>query len=319
MGKSQPMDKHSTGSMHRRALLPLMLGAALALSGCIADPQPVPTDGGTAPQSTTPAATGDVPTTTAPLETAQASNKAPVYWVGRSNDDFFLYREFRDVPAQENPVTSALRAMMSEEPLDPDFFTPWQNPKKLATSISGKNVITVDVSADAFNSNLDAETADRAVQQLVYTATAAGASAGLIDTGQQLQVVVLVDGHTGYLGFGHVRLGTPISRSTGMVAPVWIIDPQEGTEFPDGVVKINGRSTSPGSKLRWRLLRVEGNSDKTSYLSGEVTASADPSQSGVFALTVNLGPGKYELRVYRSLSAQGDAEVNVDSRGFVVR
>jgi hypothetical protein len=69
----------------------------------------------------------------------------------------FLYREFRDVSSDGKPViTRALRVMMSEKPLDPDFFTPWQNPKKLATSISGKNVITVDISADAFNSNLDA-------------------------------------------------------------------------------------------------------------------------------------------------------------------
>ena len=140
----------------------------------------------------------------------------------------FLYREFRDVPEQDNPVTRALRVMMSQKPLDPDFFTPWQNPKKLATSISGKNVITVDVSADAFNSNVDAAMAERAIQQLVYTATAAGASAGLIDSGQQIQVVVLVDGHTDYVAFNHVRLGAPTSRSAGMVAPVWIIDPQEG-------------------------------------------------------------------------------------------
>ena len=85
------------------------------------------------------------------------------------------------------------------------------------------------MSADAFNSNVDAAMAERAVQQLVYTATAAAASAGLIDTGQQIQVVVLVDGHTDYVAFGHVRLGAPTSRSAGMVAPVWIIDPQEGT------------------------------------------------------------------------------------------
>ncbi|MGX9900806.1 hypothetical protein ACW0JT_14740 [Arthrobacter sp. SA17] len=116
------MEKHPTGKGHvRAALLPLVLGAALALSGCIADPQPGPTDGGNAAVSTSSPATGELPTTSAPLETTNASNKAPVYWVGRSNDDFFLYREFRDVPSQENPVTSALRAMMSEEPLDPDF------------------------------------------------------------------------------------------------------------------------------------------------------------------------------------------------------
>jgi spore germination protein GerM len=204
---------------------------ALLLSGCIADPDPAVTSANSPTSSSRRAAgTDGVPTTSAPLETTQSSNKAPVYWIGRSNSNVFLYREFRDVPDDENPITRALRAMMSETPLDPDFFTPWQNPKNLATSISGTNVITVDVSADAFNSNLDADMAQRAIQQLVYTATAAGASSGLIDSGQQIEVVILVDGHTDYLAFKHVKLGAPTSRSAGMVAPVWIIDPQQGTE-----------------------------------------------------------------------------------------
>ena len=219
----------------------------------------------------------------------QSSNKAPVYWIGRSNSNVFLYREFRDVPDDENPITRALRAMMSETPLDPDFFTPWQNPKNLATSISGTNVITVDVSADAFNSNLDADMAQRAIQQLVYTATAAGASSGLIDAGQQIEVVILVDGHTDYLAFKHVKLGAPTSRSAGMVAPVWIIDPQQGTEVGDGRVKITGRSTVPSGKLHWRILKVQDNGDKESYLTGEATAAAEPAASGVFGIAVNLG------------------------------
>ncbi|BAS12133.1 hypothetical protein AHiyo8_04360 [Arthrobacter sp. Hiyo8] len=143
----------------------------------------------------------DGPDSNAPLETTQASNKIPVYWIGRSDTDTFLYREFRDNPGNENPITTALRIMMSQKPLDHDFFTPWQNPGSLATSISGKNVVTVDVSRDAFNSNLDAGMAQRAVQELVYTATAAAASSGLIDSGQQIKVTILVDGHTDYMAF----------------------------------------------------------------------------------------------------------------------
>ena len=208
--------------------------------------------------------------------------------------------------------------MMSQKPLDPDFFTPWQNPKKLATSISGKNVITVDMSADAFNSNVDPAMAERAVQQLVYTATAAAASAGLIDTGQQIQVVVLVDGHTDYVAFNHVRLGSPTSRSVGMVAPVWIIDPQEGTSVEDGAVKVSGRSTAPGGELRWEILRIDG-SVKTSYLNGTVTASAEAGQSGAFSLSVNLGPGNYEVRVSQLEEGNPAEDLNVDTRGFTVK
>jgi hypothetical protein len=208
--------------------------------------------------------------------------------------------------------------MMSQKPLDPDFFTPWQNPKKLATSISGKNVITVDVSNDAFNSNLDAAMAERAIQQLVYTATAAAASTGLIDSGQQVQVVVLVDGHTDYVAFDHVRLGAPTSRSAGMVAPVWIIDPQEGTSVADGSVKISGRSTVPGAKLRWEVLKVDADDAKTAYLTGSATASADAAKYGLFALSVNLGPGRYEVRVSQVDQADSNKELYVDTRGFTV-
>jgi spore germination protein GerM len=302
----------------RHGALLLMLPAALVLSGCVAGPQPGITGSNTASQLQAGTASPGAPTTSAPLETTQASNKAPVYWIGRSNENMFLYREFRDVPEQDNPVTRALHVMMSEKPLDPDFFTPWQNPKKLATSISGKNVITVDLSDDAFNSNVDAAMAERAIQQLVYTATAAGASAGLIDAGQQVQVVVLVDGHTDYVAFNHVRLGAPTSRSSGMVAPVWIVDPQEAASLDDGAVKISGRSTVPGGKLRWEILRIDG-TVKTSYQNGAATASADAPQSGFFSLQVNLGPGNYEVRVSQVKDDDPSEELNVDTRGFTVK
>ncbi|MET4591384.1 hypothetical protein ABIA70_003008 [Arthrobacter sp. 754] len=302
----------------RRFRLRVILGlfpALLLLSGCIAEPGPE----ATLPGNSTAAASGSpgAPSTSAPLETTQSSNKAPVYWIGRSNGNVFLYREFRDVPEQDNPVTRALRAMMSEKPLDPDFFTPWQNPEKLASSISGKNVITVDLSEDAFNSNLDADMAVRAIQQLVYTATAAAASSGLIDSGQQIQVRVLVDGHTDYVAFDHVQLGDPMSRVAGLVAPVWIIDPQEGTEIAGGSVKITGRSTLAGGKLAWQILRVEGNGDKTPYLTGETTAGTEAAHSGLFTLALSLSAGKYELRVAQVDAGNGQ-ELNVDTRNFRV-
>jgi len=296
----------------------LLVPVALVLSGCVAAPQPGITSSDTASQLEAGTASPGAPTTSAPLETTQTSNKAPVYWIGRSGENMYLYREFRDVPDQDNPITRALRVMMSEKPLDPDFFTPWQNPKKLATSVSGKNVITVDLSEDAFNSNVDAAMADRAIQQLVYTATAAGASAGLIDAAQQVQVVVLVDGHTGYVAFNHVRLGAPTSRSSGMVAPVWIVDPQESATLDDGAVKISGRSTAPGGRLRWEILRVDG-TVKTSYLNGITTASADASQPGLFSVPVTLGPGNYEVRVSQLQDGDPSTDLNVDTRGFTVK
>lgn len=300
----------------RAFVLAGVLTAVPILAGCVAEPGPSPT--GTL--MTGPATTGSLepPSTSAPLETTQSSNKAPVYWIGRSSSNVFLYREFRDVPEQENPVTRALRAMMSDKPLDPDFFTPWQNPGKLATSISGKDVITVDVSEDAFNSNLDADMAARAVQQLVYTATAAAASSGLIDSGQQIRVRILVDGHTDYMAFGQVQLGALMTRTAGLVAPVWIIDPQESSEVADGSVKITGRSTSAGGKLRWQILRTGDNGAKAPFLTGETTASSEQGQAGVFTLALTLPAGDYELRVAQAGSDGGPDQFE-DNRSFKVR
>ncbi|HKU31495.1 MAG TPA: GerMN domain-containing protein [Arthrobacter sp.] len=257
------------------------------------------------------------PASNAPLETTQASNKVPVYWIGKSDNDTYLYREFRDNPGNENPITTALRIMMSQKPLDHDFFTPWQNPSDLATSISGKNVVTVDVSRDAFNSNLDADAAQKAVQQLVYTATAAAASAGLIDTSQQIQVTILVDGHTNYMAFGQVKLGDPMVRDASVVAPVWIIDPQEDITLASGPVKFNGRSTDPSKKLHWQILKENSNGDKSSYLAGQTSASNAPDQGGTFSFTVGLGTGRYELRV--SMVGANNSDVGTDTRSFNVR
>ncbi|WP_442853107.1 GerMN domain-containing protein [Arthrobacter sp. MA-N2] len=295
-------------------MLVASLTAALSLSACVADRTE---QGSTTTLPSPPASLQAAPDNNAPLETTQASNKIPVYWIGRSDQDTFLYREFRDNPGNENPITTALRIMMSQKPLDHDFFTPWQNPSSLATSISGKNVVTVDVSRDAFNSNLDPGMAQRAVQQLVYTATAAAASSGLIDSGQQIKVAILVDGHTDYMAFGQVKLGDAMVRDAAMVAPVWIIDPQEDLTLPAGPVKFNGRSTDPSKKLHWQIFRENSNGEKTSYLAGQTTASTVAGQGGVFTLTVGLGTGRYELRV--SLVGPNDADIATDTRSFNVR
>ncbi|MEV7604410.1 GerMN domain-containing protein [Paenarthrobacter sp. NPDC089322] len=287
--------------------------AVLLLTGCIAN--------GGAPSATTAPPQVNVqeaPASNAPLETTQASTKIPVYWIGRSEDEVYLYREFRDISGDGNPVTTALRIMMAEKPLDRDFFTPWQEPGNLATSISGKNVITVDISRDAFNSNLDAGMAQRAVQQLVYTATAAASSSGLINSGQQIQVVILVDGHTDFMAFGQVRLGQPMSRDASLVAPLWIIDPQEDTSLPAGTVKFNGRSTDSSKPVSWRILQENGSGEKTAVLTGQAKATGDTGQLGVFTFSATLKPGKYELRVSQVDASGQTDESSTDTRLFSV-
>jgi hypothetical protein len=102
------------------------------------------------------------------------------------------------------------------------------------------------------------------------------------------------------------------------VAPVWIIDPQEGVEVPGGSVKITGRSTSPGAKIRWQILQAPDNGSKAPFLTGETTAAAEQAQAGVFTLALNLPPGDYVLRVAQAGSG-GEPDRNEDTRSFKVR
>ncbi len=292
--------------------VPAML-AALLLTGCIANGESTQ-----ATSSPPPLTIQDAPASNAPLETTQASTKIPVYWIGRSKEEVYLYREFRDISGDGNPVTTALRIMMAEKPLDHDFFTPWQEPASLATSISGKNVITVDISRDAFNSNLDAGMAQRAIQQLVYTATAAASSSGLINSGQQIQVVILVDGHKDYMAFGQIQLGQPMARDASLVAPLWIIDPQEDTSMPTGLVKFNGRSTDSSKPIAWQVLQDNGKGEKTSLLTGQTKATGEPGQYGLFTFGATLKAGQYEVRVSQVDDAGNTIATSTDTRLFRV-
>ena len=104
-----------------------------------------------------------------------------------------------------------------------------------------------------------------------------------------------------------------------MVAPVWIIDPQDGTSVAGGSVKISGRSIVQGGRLRWAILKVDGDNAKTAYLNGNAKASADSAQSGLFTLSVNLGPGTYEVRVSQVDASDSAKEVFQDTRGFTVK
>lgn len=290
--------------------------AALFLAGC---------SGGTgAPSSfdsTMPPAGGPAPTSTvtsAPLETAQSASKVPVYWLGHSNNDVFLYREFLPVSGTGDPIQAALQAMTSQKPLDGDYFTPWKPASKVGASISAKNVITVDISSDAFSTGVDDGIAHRAIQQLVYTATAAAANAGLIQANQSVQVDILVDGHTDYLAFGRIKLDKPRSREGAYLAPVWVTDPPDTASQSDPV-KVSGRGISADGKLNWQLLKADNSGTKSVYLSGSTALSSGPSQLGDFGFTVAPPAGNYELRVFVRDPADPSAQPGVDSKSLVVR
>src|SRR5665647_1573050 len=128
-----------------RALVigPVSVALAVALSACGSTTAP-----GSAGQSTSSAttSTSPTPTTTAATSSSKTRTGIPIYWIAESRRSFALYREFREVPDTGGPVSSAVSAMMSLKPLDPDYMTPWRPASRVTVSQKG-DAITVDGAA----------------------------------------------------------------------------------------------------------------------------------------------------------------------------
>ena len=295
----------------RTRLLTAAAAAGLLLSSCgvVAE---LPT---TSMPSSFSAATspGSLPmAVSAPAEATASKVVMPVYWLGLNGSDVQLYREFLPSKNTGDPIGEAVMAMTADAPRDDDYFTPWAPASKVTASISSKNIITVDITADAFKPSLDAGMAHRAVQQLVYTATAAAANAGLTTAGYNTSVVVLVDGKAGYKAFGHKDLEPALERDKTLPAPIWIIGPQEqdGTETS---FTLMGTAVVLEDELAWSVEPiVNGRPETTPVKTGEIQLDAKAGETAMFEVPIDLEPGEYNLRVFH-----GDG-ANQDSKRFTV-
>ncbi|NJC22416.1 hypothetical protein BJ994_001492 [Arthrobacter pigmenti] len=296
------------------------LAVLVSLQACTADEEPA-----SAPQAASEAdlllesATSRLPDvelpSTAPAESAPL---VPVYWLGEQ--DQLLYREFLPGESTGDPIAAAIWAMTSTEPLDDDYYSPWQTATAVNTSISPDNVITVDMTSDAFGSDLEPEVASNAIQQLVYTATAAAANAGLIASGSPSSVRLLVDGKAGYEAFGEIELGTELRRNVEAMAPVWIINPQDSSIRNDPTIIVQGSTTQTGSELGWRIRRVDGGgSPAEEVLSGTVAVDAGAGSTGQYEFSASLDPGTYLVEVYVPSEGEPTESGSADNKLFSIR
>ena len=244
----------------------------------------------------------------APAEETASKVVMPVYWLGLNGSDVQLYREFLPSQNTGDPIGEAVHAMTAAIPRDDDYFTPWAAASKVTASISSKNVITVDITSDAFKPSLDAGMAHRAVQQLVYTATAAAANAGLTAAGYNTSVVVLVDGKAGYQAFGHEDLEPALERDKTLPAPIWIISPQED-DGAEASVTVSGSAVARDEQLSWSVDRVlNGRPESRPLKSGDIRLDAKAGETAMFEVVVELEPGEYNLRVFHGEGSNEDSK-----------
>ncbi len=219
---------------------------------------------------------------------------------GQPVDRIRLYREFHQVPAGDGSprakTAAAITAMLADgNAFDPDYSSGWPAAASLRdVSIDG-DTVTVDISGAAANS-VGAETAEQAVQQLIWTATAASDKPG---------VRLLLDGEPATELWGHVTVGGVLKRAAalGTIAQLWLIDPQhDSTVAPTFTVHVSGSVFESTVQLRVRQ------GDQTVSEKFVTLAGGSEDRFGEAKTTMTLSPGSYVVEAY--------AESAVDGRVF---
>lgn len=184
----------------------------------------------------------------------------PVYVTGRQNKRLVLFREFHRTTVQgvEAKVEEAVRIALTRPPLGPDYtdlFAP--DPSMAVRAQVTDSSIALDLSRapQPAGSPTPAD-AEAAVQQLVWTATAAAAVAAPVQ--EPRSVTITVDGATPLL-FGLARLDRTLSRvpDPDPRAPVWI-DLSQGQVLRAGRLQAGGDGTNLGTSQVRVVLRYDG-------------------------------------------------------------
>ena len=225
----------------------------------------------------------------------------PVYYVTDVPDvGPRLVREFfpSSTDSAEAAAAAALNLLTTTQPSDPDYVSLWPSSIELRLTVSG-SLATVD--ATAWPTNLGSGYESLAVEQVVYTVTAADPAL--------TSVLFRVNG--AIPPSGHLDLTAAVGRGSAFstVADVWILEPlQDATVGSPVAVSVYGTAYEGVTTLK--VFR-----GATEVWSGTVTTAMG--QYAQASTTVDLPAGAYELRAYTGNGK--DATVTLwDSKTFTV-
>ncbi len=247
------------------------------------------------------------------LQTPSAA--LPVYVAARQHGRIVLYREFRRVttrPDATAKVEAAVGLALTATPQDGDheqLFAPAQG-TKVGVRVSDE-VVTLDISPAPrpARGGVTRAEATAAVQQLVWTATAAAAVAttpgGAAPAGPSRTVRILLDGRPGQALFGLVPLDRAFDRGYGddPRAKAWVTEPAEGDRVAAGPLTASGDAAAGADATVHVTLtrggrRVAEQDVPLEPLAG-ATGPVGPGQRGVWRISgwSATVPGSYRLAV----------------------
>lgn len=275
----------------------ILCASAVLVAGCA---------GGLPSGQTSPSVSDSTTTSTASPSATPSSQEAALalYWVGDTAKGFRLFREFKKVAVGEDPIRTAVQTLFSSSPQDGDYTNLWPATSKVNSVRIEEGMATIDISPGKLNVGAEAEM--RAIDQLVWTATAANPAIK--------QVKILINGKEAESLAGHVDLTEPFARGLTyeVLADIWILSPVEGQKVDNDVV-VEGVATTFEANVAWRLLKG-GQTVK----SGATTAGeAAPARAPWTISFTDLAPGEY-LITAAEYSAKDGSLVTQDTKAFTV-
>ncbi|HEY9408410.1 MAG TPA: Gmad2 immunoglobulin-like domain-containing protein, partial [Jiangellaceae bacterium] len=212
----------------------------------------------------------------------------PVYYVADTPDGDRLVREFHTVSTDRSAVATALDQMLAT-PSDPDYRTLWATTTQVVAAEVTAGTIKVELGSLA---GADGEFAspELAVQQLVYTATAAASS--LEGADGALPVQIRLD-DTAAAELRALDLSAPITREDQLDVRqlVQITNPAEGAEATSPVT-VDGEAAGFEANLVWEVRDADG-----AVVASDFTTTAECCTFSPFTFEVELAPGTYEIAV----------------------
>lgn len=227
-----------------------------------------------------------------------------------------LVREFQRVPA-DDPLGHALALLTDGATQDPDYRTLWPGGGFASTTYDeAAGVITVELADDGWTTlqpGLDETAAERALQQVVYTAQ------GVVQARPRVEFVLGGNPATvfGVDTDGGIAQASPLS----VLNHVSLTTPAEGEVVEGGVLEVSGVGNSFEAGIGWEIRDASGDvvRDGGATMAGWMEDRLFP-----FEKTVRLGdlpPGDYEVFVTTDDPTGGTEGIGAmtDTRWFSVR
>jgi len=295
----------------RTRLAALLAASVVVLAGCGTEDEPQASDPNPAePSSQATEEPSDSPSASDTATAAPETVAVPLYFVGTTPTGPRLFREFRNVEA-DNPVDEALALLAAGDALDPDYSTllPGGTPTLVQAEAGPDGAIGVNVPVEWAErpDGMSEKEAKLAVQQMVYT----------VQGGLQTRAPVefYSDGLTPM--FGIDRSWFKAAPQNDVLAFVNITEPAEGAQV-SGTFTASGVANSFEATVPWEI-RDQGGAK---VLEGFATADGwgdhlYPWQTQVDVSS--LGPGTYTFVAMTDDASDGEgAGPTEDTRTIVV-